>query len=335
MTLFPVVLLAILASLAVYTGFKVRRINRRHGPDGSFATVEGVRLHYHFFPGPEGSHRRPVLVFLHGASGNACDTRLAFEEVYRGRYPVLFVDRPGLGHSERGNGAHVPPEGQARLIAGLLERLAIENAVIVGHSLAGSVTAALGLIAPERVRGLAFLAPVTHVWPGGVNWYYTLTALPVIGWLFTWTLTLPVGERLAPAAMRNVFHPDRPPMDYDGAIRLPLLFRPNSFRANAEQICRVKEAVRAQAVHYPALKQPALVVTGTDDTVVWPSIHCEGLLRDLPDVEVLMLDRAGHMPHHTHTGDICGALDRLVERVEARADAEGAAVLERVEPVPV
>jgi len=310
--------LAVFSLLALYTFARVRLIARTLAPDGAFATVDGVRLHYHFLPVSGQTRSDPVLVFLHGASGSAYDTRLAFEAMYRGRSPVLFIDRPGLGFSERGRAEHVTPAGQARLIAGLLEKLEIEAAVVVGHSLAGSVTAALGLAAPERVKALAFLAPVSHVWPSGVNWYYSLAALPVIGWLFVWTLTLPVGERLAAAMMRNVFHPDPAVPNYAEAIRLPLLFRPQSFKANAEQICRVKEAVRVQADRYSELTQPSLVVTGTEDTVVWPSIHCEGLIRDLPDVETLLLDQAGHMPHHTHTKDICAALDRLMTRLTAK-----------------
>ena len=309
---------ALIVLPAAYTLFSVNQIRRRLTPDGAIAEVEGVRLHYHFLPGPEAPSAQPVLVFLHGASGNAYDMRLAFETAVRDRAPALFVDRPGLGFSESGDGRHVSPTGQARLIAGLLEELGIETAVVVGHSLAGSVTAALGLIAPERVRGLAFLAPVSHVSPGGVNWYYTLAALPVVGWLFTWTLTLPVGERLASAAMKNVFHPDPAPSDYAGAIRLPLLFRPESFRANAAQICSIKDAVRTMSRDYRRLDQPALIVTGTEDTVVWPSIHCEGLLRDLPEAELLMLDRAGHMPQHTHTDDIMAGLEQLLLRVERR-----------------
>jgi len=316
------ILLAIALLFVAHTVLRTRNISRTHAPDGAFASVDGVRLHYFFFPALSETPRGPVLVFLHGASGNAYDMRMPFEDVFRGHMPVLFVDRPGLGFSERGNDTHVTPAGQARLIAGLLEQLGIESAVVVGHSLAGSVTAALGLIAPDRVRGLAFLAPVTHVWPGGVNWYYTLAAMPVIGWLFVWTLTLPVGERLAPKAMANVFHPDPAPADYAGAIRLPLLFRPHSFRANAEQICSVKDALRMQAPRYRELTQPTLVITGTDDTVVWPSTHCEGLLADVPNAELLMLNNAGHMPHHTHTADIHAALERLVRRV-ALKDAGG------------
>lgn len=309
--------LVLLCLLVAYTAFRVRHINRALKPDGAFSTVDGVRLHYHFLPGSGNTAGKPVLVFLHGASGNAYDMKLAFEAALRGREALLFVDRPGLGFSEIGDAGHVTPDGQARLIAGLLEQLRIDNAVVVGHSFAGAVTAALGLAAPDRVRGLAFLAPVTHVWPGGVTWYYSVAALPVLGWLFSWTLTLPAGERLASASMANVFHPDPAPAGYHRSIRLPLLFRPGRFRANARQIFGLKQALRSQSPRYCDLTQPALVVTGTDDTVVWPSIHCEGLLRDLPAAELVVLDRAGHMPHHTHTQAICTGLCRLVQRVEA------------------
>lgn len=312
--------LVAVSAAVFYTVMRVRQIRARYVPDGAFATIEGVRLHYHHFPAETSGQEQPVLVFLHGASGNAYDMKLAFQDAFQGCAETLFVDRPGLGFSERGSAAHATPAGQAALIDGLLRDLEIENALVVGHSLAGSVTAALGLHAPERVKGLAFLAPVSHVWPGGVNWYYTLAALPVLGWLFTWTLTLPVGERLATSAMKNVFHPDPAPAAYDQEIRLPLLFRPESFRANAEQICSIKEAVRTMSRNYGELSQPALIVTGTEDTVVWPSIHCEGLLRDLPNAEVLMLDRAGHMPQHTHTADIVAGLQRLLTRMEQESD---------------
>ena len=154
-----------------------------------------------------------------------------------------------------------------------------------------------------------------------MTWYYNVAAWPVIGALFCWTLTLPVGGLLAPSAMTNVFFPDRAPQDYFARIRLPLLFRPASFRANSRQIAFLKRAIINQSRRYCELDQPALVVSGTQDTVVWPSIHCEGLLRDLPNAHLLMLDKAGHMPHHTHTADIAKALSKLVHRVEGKEEA--------------
>lgn len=315
---------ALLAAVALpvgYTLVRTRQIRGDNRAGGTFTRIDGVRLHYHLSE-PEGTGRDlPVLVFLHGASGNALDLKLAFEAGLRHRYRLLFVDRPGLGFSERGGARHQAVDAQARLIAGLLEALSIDGAVVVGHSLGAAVAAALGLAAPGRVRALAFLAPASHPWPGGVAWYYSLAAVPLIGWLFCRTLTLPVAERLAAAAMENVFAPEPAPEGYAEAIRVPLLFRPDSFRANAEQIAMLKPSLEAQSPLYPGLMQPAVIVTGTRDTVVWPSIHSEGLLRDLPQAELVVLDGAGHMPQHTRTDDCVAALERLVRRAAEAAPA--------------
>ena len=312
---------AVLLLLATYTFWRVRQIEAKIRPDGLFMAVDGVLVHYHFFPAREERAEDPVLVFLHGASGNGYDTRLAFLNHLEGKYPLLFVDRPGLGFSGRNGSDHDTPEGQAQLLARFLEKLGVQAAIVVGHSLGGAVTAALGLAVPERVRGLAFVAPVSHPWPGGVNWYYRLAATPFIGQIFSWTVMLPIAERLAPAAIENVFYPDKAPENYTARISVPLMFRPGTFQANARDIVHLKKAVTAQSKRYSLLTQPALIVSGTEDTVVWPSIHCEGLLKDLSGAELIMLDRAGHMPHHTHAPHIAAALDGLVARLRSEKNA--------------
>ncbi|MBN9672410.1 alpha/beta hydrolase [Labrenzia aggregata] len=308
----------VLAASGAYTAWRAHQISDRIRPDGSFATVDGVKLHYHFVPASGEGKDAPFLVFLHGASGNAYDTLMAFRKALEGRYGLLFLDRPGLGFSERDFSRHSSPEGQAELIEALLERLGIGRAIVIGHSYGAAVTAALGLRAPERVTGLAFLAPASHPWPGDVDWYYKLAAMPVAGEIFARTVALPSAEMLAPTAIERVFSPNRVPDDYSSRTRLPLVFLPSTFRANSADIAGLKESVTRQSKRYPSLSQPALVVTGTRDKVVWPSIHSEGLMRDLPDADLLVLEGGGHMPHHTHTDEIISALDKLVLRVEAK-----------------
>lgn len=315
-------ILVLLSLSAIYTAWRVQQISERFEPDGSIAEIDGVDLHYHFTPGRDPDPEGPVLVFLHGASGNSYDTRLAFEGAFSGRYPLLFIDRPGLGFSERSFAKHSSLDGQARLIGGLLKHLEIERAIVVGHSYGAAVTAVLGLIEPDRVAGLAFIAPVSHPWPGGVDLYYRIAALPVVGPLFTRTVTLPLAERLAPAAILRVFAPGEAPEGYAEAINLPLLFRPRSFRANSADIAFLKEDVTRHSASYHELDQPAVIITGTDDTVVWPSIHSEGLLRDLPNAELVVLSNGGHMPHHTHKSDVVEALEKLVDRVESTSRRE-------------
>lgn len=308
------ILFAVAGALATYTYLRSPRIDAAYQADGRFVTIDGGRLHYHFCEAV-----RPQtlpLVFIHGASGNAYDQMTAFAQHFEKRHPLLFVDRPGLGFSDRKFGQHAEPRAQARLIAGLLDQLKIERCIVVGHSLGGAVAAALGLEAHDKVKGLVFIAPATHPWPGGVNWYYSVAALPVIGHLFCWTLTLPVAERLATRSLERVFEPSSVPTGYVEEIRLPLLFRPESFRANAQDVAHLKSHVREQSADYEKLDQPTVVVTGTDDTVVWPSIHSEGLVRDLPNARLVVLENAGHMPHHTHGAEIAAEIDVLIQQVE-------------------
>ncbi|WP_263483914.1 alpha/beta fold hydrolase [Mesorhizobium sp. CA8] len=117
---------------------------------------------------------------------------LPLKSLLEGRAEMLFFDRPGLGSSERGDNETLA--AQADTIAALMDRIGIEKAVVVAHSFGGAITTAFARQHPEKTRGLVFLAPATHPWPGGATaWYYKLTATPVIGWLFSETLAYPAG----------------------------------------------------------------------------------------------------------------------------------------------
>lgn len=317
-TMYFLLLISIILVLsAAYTAWRVSQISSAHQPDGSFAEIDGVKLHYHLFPADNQDSEAPVLVFIHGASGNAYDPMITFKDAFDGKYTTLFVDRPGLGFSERDFERHSSLEGQAGAIAGLLEHLDIKKSIVVGHSFGAAVTVVLALTHPERVAGLAFIAPVSHPWQGGVDWHYSVAALPIVGELFTRTLTLPLAERLAPAAILRVFAPGQAPERYAERINLPLLYRPQTFRANSTDIATLKPQVTQHAKSYHKIRQPAVVVTGADDTIVWPSIHSEGLRRDLPNAELIILEKAGHMPHHLHNEKVIETLETLIERVMA------------------
>ena len=141
---------------------------------------------------------------------------------------MLFFDRPGFGWSERGPGNNETPSAQANTIAALMDRLGIKKAIIVGHSFGGAVTTAFGREHPDKTLGLVFVSPGTHPWPGGAtSWYYDLTTIPVIGWLFSETLTYPAGTLQMADATTCVFSPNKVPDDYVAAASIPLVLRPS------------------------------------------------------------------------------------------------------------
>lgn len=302
-------LLVMLAIGASYVGAWV--VERAHPPVGTFAVINGTRIHHVHRPAHPDKANLPPVVFIHGASGNLLDQMVPILPHLEGRADVLFVDRPGHGWSERGRGNEDPYE-QAATIAGLMDAIGIEGAIVVGHSFGGAVAAALALSHPERVRGLVFLSPATHPWPGArTSWYYSLAAMPVIGPLFVRVLAVPTGHLVIEKASAGVFAPNRKPPSYvsDAAIRLVL--RPASFRWNAIDVEGLYDHVAQAAPRYRETDAPTVVVSGNRDTVVYEEIHSLGLARDIPGAELLWIDNLGHKPDWVAPALVVAAIEQV------------------------
>jgi pimeloyl-ACP methyl ester carboxylesterase len=283
--------------LFVLTLMGAARIEKEYPPAGKFVEVNGAKLHYVHVPaGPNAD--LPPIVFIHGASANLNDQMIPLRPPLEGRAELLFFDRPGHGWSERGPGNNTQ-ELQAGTIAALMDELKIKDAIIVAHSFGGSVAAALALGHPDKVRGLVFLAAATHPWPDKkTQWYYDLSVIPVIGWLFTETLSLPAGEARMQAASEGVFCPNPAPENYVEKAGIPLVLRPSAFRANAEDVAGLYDFTVRASPRYGEIKKPTIIITGDGDTVVLENVHSKGLARDIAGSELVWVAGLGHKPEY-------------------------------------
>ena len=289
-----ILLLVAAAALFAYTRWQVVQIESKFPPIGQFANLNGTQFHY--LDVPAGADSDAAVLFVHGASGNLNDQRGAFENILSGSARLIFVDRPGLGYSERG-GAETPAQ-QAEMYKLLLDELGIDKIVLVGHSLGSASVAAFAVLYPERVKGLLFLAPATHPWPGGVNWYYNVASWPLIGHLFTETILVPVGMASLEQGAKSVFDPDPMPEDYVEGSAAALVFRPKVFRNNARDVAGLLQFVTKFSPRYKEIKAPTVVITGTKDDIVLPSIHSVGLEKDIEGSELIVLEGVGHKPDY-------------------------------------
>jgi pimeloyl-ACP methyl ester carboxylesterase len=97
-----------------------------------------------------------VVVFLHGAGddgGQAAPLAHALAAAWR----VIAPDAPGHGRSPRADDEAYRPRRVVRLLADLLDVLAIEAAPLVGFSWGASICCHLAARHPERVRSLVLL----------------------------------------------------------------------------------------------------------------------------------------------------------------------------------
>ncbi|MDK4702719.1 MULTISPECIES: alpha/beta fold hydrolase [unclassified Rhizobium] len=308
-SLFTVIVLLIVFA-AGFSAYKTRAIEQAYPNIGELTDIGGYRLNAVHLPRPTTADL-PALIFIHGASGNLRDQLAAFAAPLSGRAEMLFVDRPGHGYSERGTAENALPSGQADAIAQLMDKRGIKSAIIVGHSFGGAIAAAFGMRHPERTEGLLFLAPATHPWSGGVDWYYTLAATPVFGWLFTQIFVIPLGLRRVETGTLSIFRPNARPADYIMKTAPELVLRPRTFRNNAIDVVNLFAYVSAHAPRYSEIKAPVIIITGDSDDVVLEELHSRGLARDIAGAELVTIRNLGHKPDYVTTDVAIAAMERL------------------------
>lgn len=305
-----------LAIFVVATGW---RVASRHAdalvafpPEGEFVEVDGHPVHYV----QKGSG--PDLVLIHGASGNTRDFTFSMVDKLTDRYRVTVFDRPGLGHTPRLARRGVTLTDQADLLVAASERLNITKPIVLGQSFGGAVAMAWAVHHPDRIAALVNVAGATYPWPGELDRFYALLAKPVIGPALAWTIGAWVSEDYIQSAIEGVFAPQNEPSGYADYIGAPLVVRPQSLTANAQQRTDLREELRELAPNYPALTLPIEIVHGDADDTVSLSIHSEALKQNVPSAALSALPGIGHMPHHVAEAEVIAAIDRAGERAGLR-----------------
>jgi pimeloyl-ACP methyl ester carboxylesterase len=110
--------------------------------------------------------RPATFVFVHGMSHGAFCWAPIVERLARARHRTLAVDLPGHGpraHEWR----RATAGGYARAVADAMIQAGVHDAVLVGHSMGGTVIPKAAELVPSRVRHLVFVAAV--VLPHGAS----------------------------------------------------------------------------------------------------------------------------------------------------------------------
>ena len=308
-----VIAAAALLVLALVTQAGVLLVERAHPAPGVMIEVAGASLHIVEI-GPRDA-AGPAIVLLHGASSNLEAMRRPLGERLAENHRVILIDRPGHGWSSRARLEDSTPEIQGRMIAEALTRLGIGKAILVVHSWAGALGARIALDYPQAVAGLVMLAPVAYPWPGGVGRYNKIVAMPLIGPLLAYTITLPLGALLVEPGARSVFFPQPMPEGYVRDTATMLLLRPREFLANAHDLATLKAAVAEQAPRYVEIKAPVTIISGDrSDKTVSTHIHSQPLAATAPNARLIVLPGIGHMVQNA-------APDLVMSEIEAMIGA--------------
>ncbi len=288
-------------------------------PQGMLIDIDGVTVH------AEQMGQGPDLVLVHGASGSTRDFTFAFADLLKDRYRITILDRPGLGWTDRAapqynrvwSNAHEDPITQARLLRAATQQLGVENPIVLGHSFGGIVALAWA-VEFDDLAGVVSVAGVANPWPGKLGWTYTIGGTAAGGALVIPLLSAFVPQTYVDATVASIFEPQSAPDGYLVHVGSAMTLRRNAMRANTRQVNWLRPHVVDLSARYGEIAEPVEVVHGDADTIVPLDVHSIKLPDQIGSANLTVLPGVGHMPHHTHAGEVIAAIDRIADRAGLR-----------------
>ncbi|HET9015909.1 MAG TPA: alpha/beta fold hydrolase [Thermomicrobiaceae bacterium] len=259
-----------------------------------YASIDGLRLYY------DVAGEGPVIALTHGIGGSADDFAPIVQALAR-RFRVLTYDARGHARSDRPDSGYTISTF-ARDLAGLLDVLDIERAVIAGSSMGGTITQRFILDYPDRALAAVIMSTSSEVNEQGRQ---------------RWEAQADEIERAGFAAY--VRHSRAPGVD-DAYLREHpelLAAEERRIRNNPDGHVYAQVARAVSSYNYTqeleGVRLPTLVLVGAEDRMTPPGGSVI-ISRRIPGAELHILPGLGHGLAREAPEQVAGLIVDFVER---------------------
>lgn len=286
-----------------------KRVERQFLPSGAFTDVDGGRIHWH----QQG--QGPALVLIHGLAGNGLNFSTLARHLAE-NYTVYNIDRPGSGFSERHADTSANFAKQSQMILQWMDKIGLPSAFVVGHSMGGAISLRLALDAPERIKAVTLLCPLTTpaMEPPGplMSLYIPHTGLRH---LLANTIATPLQMHRGKKSMAQVFAPEAVPSSFaiEGGGGLSLHSK-RFFHASSD-IVASGSSLYKQFERYNEIACPVGVLFGENDGILRPNTHIPAVTNKVAGSISEIIPHAGHMIPITKPHECKAFIDKVNAKV--------------------
>jgi pimeloyl-ACP methyl ester carboxylesterase len=231
------------------------------------------------------------VVLLHGLGDSSTGWQFIEPALIQAGYRVTVWDALGAGRSDKPSGDY-SIQAHVQRLEGLLDALGIRRAVLVGHSLGGTVALRMAEEHPEKVIALCLIDPGAYrAGAMGGQWFWKtpLLAEVVLGLMPSWTLT-------ALALDRNFHNRAAISMELKRAY-LREARRPGAVAALiAQERQLVPQNPEKWEQAHRAIHKHTLILWGREDRLV-PLAQGLRLASDIRGSTLIVLPGVSHSPH--------------------------------------
>lgn len=299
---------AVAVLLIVGLALLVARPEVPRGPTGTWMTAAGVAPRFETVDGLRVRYVRagsgPAVVLLHGFASSIYTWKDVLPALARA-HDVVAVDLPGYGESDQP--ADLSAEVYPSVVTGLMERLGLRSAALVGNSLGGAVCALIAAQSSERAERLVLIDSA------GFNlaerdrpWMVRLAASRAAGAAVG---RLPIRRLLVRAALLQVFHDDG--LVTPGRVDeyLAPLLRPGALASTQSLLAsRGRLTPGTFADQIARVRAPTLILWGRNDAWI-PLAQAARFEAAIPGSRTVVIDSCGHMPQEERPSEVA----RLIE----------------------
>lgn len=249
-----------------------------------------------------GPQHAPAVLLLHGF-GSSLETWESWAQTLSDAYQVVRFDLPGCGMSEADRTGSYGDARSLELVKGLMDRLRIEKAALVGNSMGGRIAWRFAAAFPERTRKLVLISPDGFASPGFQ--YGKAPQIPAI---------LNVMKYFLPRALlrTNLAAAYGDPSRLSDAVvdrYYELLLAPGNREA---MIKRMQQSVLEDPI--PKLRQitaPTLLLWGKKDQLI-PFSNAADYLGALGNSRLISFADLGHVPHEESPAESLAAVAQFL-----------------------
>jgi pimeloyl-ACP methyl ester carboxylesterase len=280
---------------------------------GEIVYIDGYGVHY-----IDRGHG-PVVLLLHGFGGQTYSYRNLMPMLER-EHRVIAVDLKGFGYSERDATAGFSGTAQVAMLKALLERCAVDRAVVVGHSMGGGVALRLASTHPELVRALVLAASVSgEERVGGRSMRPGRRTTPPVR-IMRPLLPL-IGAFASSRLLQMMYYDDSKISD---EVRAEYL-RPARIKGSMDGLmAMMRDRAADPPVDDTRVTMPVLLLSGAHDSVV-PLDAAQRLRERLPHAKLVVIERAAHGLLEEQPEACFDAIDRFLREAGVKPSSAPAA----------
>ncbi|MBI4642647.1 MAG: alpha/beta fold hydrolase [Deltaproteobacteria bacterium] len=249
---------------------------------------QGIKINYY-----EAGRGQPIIL-LHGFGASAYTWRFLGPEL-AGERRVFTIDLKGHGFSDKPQDGKYAVSDQAEIVAAFLRAQNLQDAVLIGNSMGGGVALMIYFQlreeSPPRIKGLVLIDSAGY--PQKLPWFIRLARIPVLNTLGAGLLS---PRFVTGMVLRKCYYNKDKITDemidtyaYYGSLPGAA----DAVQQTAKQI--IPPDMEAMIAQYKTVRVPTLIIWGEQDEVV-PLEGGRNFQRDIPDSELVILPRCGHIP---------------------------------------